>query len=101
MLDGPGAICRGRRTAGLNMDDANELRSEIERLRGVLEEIVEWSATYPLSVFPEPNFEKARQLLAAGGMTLDAISASAMRHVVKGVGEIARKALRRDPRADG
>jgi hypothetical protein len=44
-------------------------------------------------VVPEPDLEKARQLLAAGGMTLDSVSASCARHVVKGVGKIAKNAL--------
>jgi hypothetical protein len=54
---------------------------------------VSWSEAYPLTVFPEPDFIKARELLEAGGMTLDAISASSMRHVVEGVGKIAKEAL--------
>jgi hypothetical protein len=56
-------------------------------------DIVKWSDAYPLEIFPEPDFKKAHALLQAGGMTLDAISASAMRHVVKGVGKIAKDAL--------
>jgi hypothetical protein len=40
---------------------------------------------------------KAAELLKAGGMTLDAISASNMRHVVEGVGKIARDAIREIP----
>ena len=55
--------------------------------------IVQWSEAYPLDVFPEPDFKRAHELLRAGGMTLDAISASNMRHVVEGVGKIARAAL--------
>lgn len=62
-------------------------------LREALQQIVNWSEAYPLDVFPEPDFKRAAELLKAGGMTLDAISASNMRHVVTGVGEIARKAL--------
>jgi hypothetical protein len=46
-------------------------------------------------VFPEPDLEHAAALLEAGGMTLDAVSASAMRHAIEGVGEIARRALGR------
>jgi hypothetical protein len=38
---------------------------------------------------------KAADLLRAGGITLDAVSASAIRHVIEGVGEIARRALGR------
>ena len=33
------------------------------------------------------------KLLASGGITLDVVSASNMRHVVEGVGIIAREAL--------
>jgi hypothetical protein len=58
-----------------------------------LQLIVMWAEAYPLDIFPEPDWQKARALLEAGGMTLDAVSASCMRHVVEGVGEIARKAL--------
>lgn len=58
-----------------------------------------WSEAYPLEVFPEPDLKKARALLEAGGMTLDAISASAMRHVVDGVGQIAKQAIRSKQKA--
>jgi hypothetical protein len=44
-------------------------------------------------MFPEPDLKKAAEVLKANGMTLDAISASCMRHVVEGVGKIAREAL--------
>jgi hypothetical protein len=64
-----------------------------ERLEDALEQIVSWSRAYPLTIFPEPDMKKAAELLRAGGMTLDAVSASAMRHVVEGVGKIARAAL--------
>lgn len=62
-------------------------------MREALQSIVSWSEAYPLQVFPEPDLKKARALLEAGGITLDSISAHCMRHVVVGVGEIARKAL--------
>jgi hypothetical protein len=67
-----------------------------EKLEQALQQIVAWSEAYPLSVFPEPDFKKAAELLTAGGMTLDAISASNMRHAVEGVGKIAREALNRE-----
>lgn len=60
-----------------------------------LEKILQWSEAYPLSVFPEPDFKKAAELLKAGGITLDAVSVSCMRYVVEGVGDIARAALTR------
>jgi hypothetical protein len=64
-----------------------------DRYEEALQRIVQWSEAYPLDVFPEPDFRKAAELLKAGGITLDAVSASCMRHVVEGVGKIAREAL--------
>ena len=69
------------------------LEAQVARLREALGAIVSWSEAYPLDIFPEPDFEKAHKLLQAGGMTLDAISASNMRRVVEGVGRIAQEAL--------
>lgn len=54
---------------------------------------VAWAEAYPLDVFPAPDLARARVALEAAGMSLDAISASAMRHVIAGVGKIAREAL--------
>ena len=48
----------------------------------VLHSLDQWEQAYPLDAFPEPDFKKAAALLKAGGMTLDAVSASNMRHVV-------------------
>jgi hypothetical protein len=66
---------------------------EVERLTETLEAIEGWSRAYPIAVFPEPDLAKAHELLQAGGMTLDAISAHAMRHVITQVGKMARAAL--------
>ena len=70
------------------------LADRIDDLEAALHRIVQWSEAYPLDIFPEPDFAKAHALLQAGGETLDAISASNMRHVVEGVGKIAREALK-------
>jgi len=64
-----------------------------ERLEEALQSIVQWSEAYPLDIFPEPDLKKARALLEAGGITLDAVSAHCMRHVIEGVGKIAKEAL--------
>jgi len=66
---------------------------DAELLAEALQHIDQWSRAYPVTVFPEPDLKRAHELLTAGGMTLDAISADAMRHVVLGVGRIARDAL--------
>ena len=65
-----------------------ELEAEVASLRDKLHEIKHWCAAYPLDIFPEPDFKKARELLEAGGMTIDAISASNMRHVTTGIQKI-------------
>jgi hypothetical protein len=72
------------------------MTDRVEKFEDALRRIVQWSEAYPLDIFPEPDYKKAAALLQAGGMTLDAISASSMRHVVEGVGKIAREALEPD-----
>ena len=52
-----------------------------------------WADAYPLDIFPEPDWKRARDALALVGITLDSISAACMRHVVDGAGDIARRAL--------
>ncbi len=47
--------------------------------------IRQWCDAYPLDVFPEPDLKRAHEVLQAAGMTLDAISASNMRHVLNGI----------------
>ena len=69
----------------------------IEALEEALQRIAQWSEAYPRDIFPEPDWKKAAELLKAGGITLDRISGSCMRHVVEGVGEIARAALAPEP----
>lgn len=50
--------------------------------------IRDWAKAYPLTVFPEPDLARAAAVLEAAGMTLDAISADAMRHVITQVAKI-------------
>lgn len=58
-----------------------------------MEELDGWEAAYPLRAFPEPDLARAAELLKAGGMTLDAVSASNMRHVVSRIAPPARLAV--------
>ena len=60
-------------------------RGRWEHVETVLFEIEQWCRAYPVKVFPEPDFTRAAELLAAGGMSLDAISASNMRHVLTSI----------------
>ena len=74
----------------LRLTDLTEL---LERYQSALLSIAQWADAYPLDIFPEPDFARAAQVLREAGMTLDAISASNMRHVIKGVGDIVREAI--------
>ena len=73
-----------------------EAADENDRLREALEQLVTWSEAYPLDIFPEPDLKRAHEVLTAHGMTLDALSAKAARHVIEGVGKIARAALAKE-----
>lgn len=79
-------------------DELRAAAAEIERLEEAVWRIAQWADAYPYEVFPEVDAEyhsRARKVLEADGMTLDRLSASAMRHVVQGVGKIAKEALSR------
>ena len=74
-------------------EHADFQEDKIDLLRQALHRIRSWSEAYPIDIFPEPDLKKARELLEAGGITLDSISAHCMRHVIEGVGKIAKEAL--------
>lgn len=66
----------------------------IETLEAALQRIQTWAIAYPLDVFPKPDLKKVREVLEAADMTLDAISAGAMRHVLSGVQDIVEQVLK-------
>jgi len=66
----------------------------IQELEAALERIDNWAKAYPLKVFPEPDFKKVAEVLKAAGLSLDAVSASNMRHVITGVKDIVEQALK-------
>ena len=74
----------------------NRLTRELEAARDALQQIDNWAKAYPLDVFPEPDFKRVREVLEAAGITLDSVSASNMRHVIKGVERIVADALKGD-----
>jgi hypothetical protein len=67
----------------------------IDKMEKALWEIAQWAEAYPVAIFPEPDWQRANALLMMGGMSTDPICASAIRHVVRGIGQIARNALER------
>lgn len=69
-------------------------KQEREHYDDLFEQIKNWCEAYPISVFPEPDFGKAHEVLKANGMTLDAISASNMKHVITQVQKMIDAAIR-------
>ena len=68
--------------------------AEREHYDSLFEQIKGWCDAYPISVFPEPDFKKAHEVLKANGMTLDSISASNMKHVITQVQKMIDDAIR-------
>ncbi|WP_143198639.1 hypothetical protein [Bradyrhizobium sp. AS23.2] len=54
-----------------------------------MQQIVSWSEAYPLDIFPEPDLKRAAELLKRHQPGRDLC----MRHVIEGVGNIARDGL--------
>ena len=80
------------KTIGIQACDL--LKEQIEQLEDALQKINNWAKAYPLEVFPEPDFKKAADVLKSAGLSLDAISASNMRHVIFGVKDIVEQVLK-------
>lgn len=77
----------------VDVEDMRFLLLAIAESEKALQHIADWADAYPLSVFPEPDFKRAAKVLKDAGMTIDAISASNMRHVLNGIIEIVKAAL--------
>lgn len=75
-------------TTATHIDRMRMAADEIERLRDVLTRILQWADAYPLDQFPEvqrQDWQRANALLAEKGISMSAMSASNMRHVLSGV----------------
>ncbi len=70
-----------------------ELEAKNDKYNGALVRIDIWAKAYPHDIFLKPDLKRAAKILKAAGMTLDAISADAMRHVLDGVKDIVKQAL--------
>jgi hypothetical protein len=85
--------------ANVNLQDLNALINEaatrIEKLQAALLEIATWAEAYPVEIFPEPDLEGVKQVLIANDMMreMDRMHSSWARHLVSGIGGIARAAL--------
>lgn len=70
------------------------------RMEKALRDIEAWARAYPVKIFTEPSaadLKIANEILAAHNMpSVDAISASAMRHVLDGIIDIVKDGLGND-----
>lgn len=66
----------------LEMSHENARLTELLEETSLRVEVENWLKMLSTEIFQEPDFVKARALLVAGGMTLDGLSASNMRHVL-------------------
>jgi len=74
-----------------------KMKDRIETLEAALQRIDDWAHAYPVDIFHKPSkedYKKANEVLKANGLSLDAISADTMRHVLEGVADITEKALK-------
>ena len=78
------------RQAAAELRRLHEVNAELVE---VLQDISAWARAYPITIFPEPDFDKAHKVLTENGMTLDAISASNMRHVITQVEKMVNAAI--------
>jgi len=83
---------------GEQAGEIKKLETRNEKFEVSLIAVLNWAKAYPIEVFPEPDMKFASQLLEAGGMTVGAISASAMRHLLKRITEIVNESLQ-EPQA--
>lgn len=79
--------------AGILRHDNRRMAIQNETMDIALHQIIRWCDSYPTDVFGEPDIERARKLLEDGGMTLDSISAVAVRRVVSAIRGYAQAAL--------
>jgi hypothetical protein len=75
-------------------DEIDRLTAELEAKDEALHKISNWTKAYPLEVFPKPDLKKAAEVLKDAGMTLDAISADNMRHVLDGIKDIIEQVMK-------
>lgn len=86
------------------LDEAKEAHDNLAQQLGNANDTVEiavdalikindWAQAYPLEVWPEPDWEKVKELL--GSHLLSCVSASNMRHVIDSVKNITHEVLQK------
>lgn len=103
MAEPVGVIAVARFDAIEQLDAVKDKKERSEVMEEALDRIAKWADAYPTDIFPVPDdgyCQKAHEVLKAHGMTVDRISADAMRHALRGVGRIARAALKTEEDQD-
>jgi hypothetical protein len=70
------------RCARVDTSLAKRLGAMIETNSAFKVWLVQWLRCYALDIFPEPDLAKAAEVLKAGGLTIDSLSANMGRHVL-------------------
>lgn len=83
-----GEIRHHRRLDRVDTALAKRVGDHIERDAEIRGKLVEWLRCYSTDIFPEPDLDKAAEVLKANGMTIDSLSANMGRHVLKRVIEM-------------
>jgi hypothetical protein len=77
-----------KRSDRVDVTLAKRLGEHIRKDAALRVELRHWLACYATDIFPEPDLEKAADVLKANGMTIDQLSANMGRHVLKKVLEM-------------
>jgi hypothetical protein len=71
-----------RRCDRVDQSLAKRVGAMIEQRAGFKLWLTDWLRAYATDIFPEPDLAKAADVLKAGGMTIDALSANMGRHIL-------------------
>ena len=70
-----------------------EFQAKADALADDMEKVKQWAEAYPEDVFPEPDLKLADRVLKDAGISMTGMNGTFARHLMKGVGEIAKAAL--------
>jgi len=87
------ALCDALEAAWQERD---ELRARVVELEDTLEQIAQWAEAYPVTVFiplTSGEMQWADSVLREAGISMGAMHASWARHIVDGIGGIARTGI--------
>ena len=76
--------------------EEERLQARIGELEDAMQRIVNWADAYPVDIFIPPTKEdlkRSNEILRENGISFTAINGATMKHVIDGVGNIAREVL--------